>query len=303
MKKVMIIPVGSPRAGKSTMAKQLEWFGCVSVSRDTIREELHGDKANMTNEELVTKIYDERLKEAMDAGHHVFIDNTNLKLKYRKRFTDMARAYGYDVQYFVFYVELEILKERAKATNFPFEVIMNMIKGMDIVDLKGKEDYDKISYIIGDGATENKKDPLHYVDELDNYNQNSKYHNLSLGGHMKSARKHAEDKGYSLIVQTASLLHDLAKPYVKVVNEDGTWSYPGHAVPSAYQILSIMMKNTNAFMNNEDIHKVALLASKHMDRFQDYGRKYIRKTTAELENHGLTWEDLEQVWESDVAAH
>lgn len=297
MAKIMIIPIGAPRAGKSTLSKKLN---ITSISRDCIREELHGHKSNMTTEDTVTETYNKRLKESMEKGLDVFIDNTNLKLKYRRYFTKIAREYGYRVVYVAFFIELETLRKRAENTNFPFDVIVNMIKGMDIINLREQEDYDELIYITEKTINEN---PYDYVEELVGYNQNSKYHNLSLGWHMKGAEANARDKGYSEVIRVASLYHDIAKPYVKIVNEDGTWSYPGHAIPSAYQMISLMLCNEKVHVTKETVFAASLLITKHMDRFQDYGRKYVRRTLAELGRFNLVWEDLEKVWECDKAAH
>lgn len=295
MNKIMIIPVGLPRAGKSTyFEKNLANKDIVVVSRDLIREVAFGDKSNMSNEDEVSNIFDNTLAEALKNEKNIFIDNTNLKLKYRKKFYELAEQNGYEIHVVLFFTDFHTLKERAEKTGFPFEVIVKMAQGMDMVNMTEEEPIDNLKII-----TMTKYDsPWDYVAEVEDYEQNSKYHNLTLGGHLKQTHQNLLELNPE--IAEVGAFHDIAKPFCRVPKDDGTSSYPGHGVPSAYQYATIMSKHKDY---ETEILPYSLLISKHMDRFQDYGDKYIKKTKKQLELHGLRWYDLATVWEADSLAH
>ena len=83
----------------------------VVLSRDDLRAELgfckKGDKIVGTKyqEDKVTKVFNDRLKEAAEEGKHIIIDAINIKKEYRVRICEFLANYNIIVNYV--YVETE----------------------------------------------------------------------------------------------------------------------------------------------------------------------------------------------------
>lgn len=92
----MRVMFGLPGSGKNYKIEQNGWSErYVIISRDDIREELFGDKGCHDDEEKVTKVFNKRLMEAIERRDSIIINNTNLKMKYRKVFYDLCSIYNY----------------------------------------------------------------------------------------------------------------------------------------------------------------------------------------------------------------
>ena len=93
----LIITVGIPGCGKSTLARQLKALGNVDIviSSDSIRDELTGDPENQEQNANVFRVLNHRVAEALSQGLNVLVDATNLKPSYRnglKALTLLARV-------------------------------------------------------------------------------------------------------------------------------------------------------------------------------------------------------------------
>lgn len=92
----MRVMFGLPGSGKNYKIEQNGWSErYVIISRDDIREELFGDKGCHDDEEKVTKVFNKRLMEAIERRDSIIINNTNLKMKYRKVFYDLCSVHNY----------------------------------------------------------------------------------------------------------------------------------------------------------------------------------------------------------------
>jgi len=107
----LILTIGLPGSGKSTWARQQP--DAVVIERDAIREELTGDMRNHTQEPRVTRVANERVFAALDAGKTVIVADTNLRSKYRKAWHHAARQAGaeYSEQSFL-HVPVSVCIER-----------------------------------------------------------------------------------------------------------------------------------------------------------------------------------------------
>jgi predicted kinase len=94
----LVLLVGAPAAGKSTLAAALVAAGeadCDDVlSTDTYREVLTGDALDLTSDRKVWAQVRERLVEKMAAGRTTVVDATNLFARRRARHIRVAREYG-----------------------------------------------------------------------------------------------------------------------------------------------------------------------------------------------------------------
>ncbi len=111
--KRLIILVGIPGSGKTTLAEKLVEKGYLSLNADSIRAELYGDAATQGDPEQVFGIFFKQLEAAMKEEKAIVIDNTNSNPKQRKPILDRAKENGYeDVQLWLLDVSLETCLKR-----------------------------------------------------------------------------------------------------------------------------------------------------------------------------------------------
>lgn len=87
-----------------------------------------------------------------------------------------------------------------------------------------------------------------YGENLFNCQQNSKYHRYSVFYHIVSSIENANVTEISIadwqkkVIKWAMFLHDIGKPYVKTVAEDGTESFSGHSEKSVDMAQAILSR-------------------------------------------------------------
>lgn len=94
MKRV-VMTVGLPASGKSTWAKELitnEAGRWVRVNKDLLREMCHNSKHSKSNEKFIVRLRNLIILEALEAGKHVVIDDTNLHPKHIKTVTELVKG-------------------------------------------------------------------------------------------------------------------------------------------------------------------------------------------------------------------
>ncbi|HEY9793423.1 MAG TPA: ATP-binding protein [Candidatus Obscuribacterales bacterium] len=126
--KQLVLLVGVPGSGKTTLAQRLVDRGYVWLNADQIRHEVHGDEGDQSKSEVVFGIFFSRLEEALEKGQDVVIDNTNINQKHRSPILQRAIKAGYqDIQLWVLDVPLEVCLERNKTRNrqIPDEIVTN----------------------------------------------------------------------------------------------------------------------------------------------------------------------------------
>ena len=104
MKKILILK-GLPASGKSTYAKELvekqpgSWK---RINKDDLRAMLDVSHHSKGNEKFVLKARDWLITQALEAGKHVVVDDTNLAVKHEARIRDLAKNYatasGHEIQ-------------------------------------------------------------------------------------------------------------------------------------------------------------------------------------------------------------
>jgi predicted kinase len=127
--KRLILLVGIPGSGKTTLARKLTEKGFEVLSADSIRQEMYGNTAEQGEPEAVFAIFFERLAKLFAQGADVVIDNTNLKVKYRQEITDRGRPFGYeDPQIWVLDVPLNVClnRNRLRQRKVPEDIVANM---------------------------------------------------------------------------------------------------------------------------------------------------------------------------------
>lgn len=116
----VIITVGLPACGKSTLAARLEKRGWYVLERDRIRreislerqEEFHWGSWHLIDEEEVSHRWELRLWWHLNQGTPVIISDTNLNPRRRRELVDKLKARGCQVTLVLFDVPVDELRRR-----------------------------------------------------------------------------------------------------------------------------------------------------------------------------------------------
>ena len=110
----IILLIGLPGSGKSTLAEKLTKNRkyVVIVSSDKIREELYGDEATQGDNNKIFSLVRERAEEALKDCKDVIIDATNLTVKDRSAYFDIAKTYDALVTGILFDIPVKECKRR-----------------------------------------------------------------------------------------------------------------------------------------------------------------------------------------------
>lgn len=157
MQRVVVL-FGLPGAGKNTFidkffaenADRKERWGV--VSRDDIRAELgyckEGDKVVLSpeKEEEVTKVFNERLVNYVKEGKSVFINNLNIKKKYRDAYKTLLAPLGKNICWDYDYFEAPGIESNIeRRPTFPENVLRGMI---DAIEWPQPDEYYSLTYHI-----------------------------------------------------------------------------------------------------------------------------------------------------------
>lgn len=131
----IILLIGIPGSGKTTLAIKLKTKGFKVLNADSIRAQLYGDEANQGNPQEVFDIFFNYLDYELKLGQDLIIDNTNLNKKHRTPIISKARMANYqDIQLWYLDVPLEICLTRnsLRTRKVNEEIITNMHKELNL---------------------------------------------------------------------------------------------------------------------------------------------------------------------------
>lgn len=134
-RKHLILLIGIPASGKSTLAERLRSKGYRTLSLDSIREEIFGDGAIQTGLKRVIATFYRRLRAKMRDGERIVVDATSVKYQDRRNVWLKVRDFSYDVTIVVLDVPLAVALERNRKRQrvVPDEVIVSLYH-----ELKGR---------------------------------------------------------------------------------------------------------------------------------------------------------------------
>jgi len=259
--KLMML-VGLPASGKSTMSKQLqEIHNAVAHSSDKIREEISGDRANQSINQEVFELLHKRVKEDLKAGKNVVYDACNINWKRRKSFLSELKVDCEKVCIFLATPHKDCVElNNSREKPIPTDVITRMYKNFYIP--QSYEGWDLIQTVWN--YDENKYDLSRLMEELCNFEQDNIYHDLSVGAHCIDCAVRVGGRNPTL--ERAALLHDIGKPFTKKFedskgNTTEMAHYYQHHLVSAYDSL---FYPSPSLVNSIDTMEVAAYITWHM---------------------------------------
>lgn len=312
---VFIMMVGLPGSGKSTFIEK-NYPNYAVHSSDSIREELSGDVNNQDINKHVFNLLHKRVKEDLLACKNVVYDATNISWKRRKAFLQELSKIDCFKQCILMATPFELCIERnnSRTRNVPYSVIERMCKSFDIPWYNEGWDMIELAYPNIDVRSKYGDWSCFVTDHFD-FDQESKWHNETLGDHCLKTLQYVQSREsdlepvIELETKIAAALHDCGKPFCKAFkdskgNDSEYAHYYSHENVGAYNSL---------FYGKEDgvdSLTVAALIRYHMilHFFKDWKQKTIDKYEAEFNSPGyLTdikfYDALKILHEGDKNAH
>lgn len=286
----LILLVGIPGSGKTTYAKKYisEYPKTpVHLSSDKIREELYGNESIQGNPAEVFALMQKRAVEALNEGHDVIYDATNITRKDRSAIIGLCPKFA-EIEVHIIWTPIETCIERdaARDRTVGKEVIDRMLKkfqapyydeGIDNIKIIKPRDWDNMKQI-------------NYYDAMDVPHDNP-HHTLNIQDHCIEARWYIE-RHYSedSELMKAAMIHDVGKPYVKSFTDS-----KGNPSEDTHYYQHQCVGSWISYGFDFTTPRVAWIVSTHMDPFLN--TKYWRSLPPFLKK------DIDRLHEADLAAH
>lgn len=261
-KPVLIMMVGLPAGGKSTISLELaDKHNATIFSSDELRKELFGDESNQDNNSKLFVELHKRIKDYLKTGNNAIYDATNISSRRRRAFLqELNKIDCYKKCIIVATPYEQCLKNNInRDRQVPEYVIENMYRhwntpyyfeGWDDIEIYYWQDVKfKLSY--------------EWVLKHYKYNQDNQHHTLPLGEHCyKTAMKCNNYYAFN-----AALIHDCGKPFTKQFKDSkGKRTkyahYYGHENVGAYDALFFCN------ITNEDTLLISTLVNLHMKSYE-----------------------------------
>lgn len=313
-KPVLVMMVGLPASGKSTISNNLaKEINATVFSSDTLREELYGDVNDQEhNNELFAELH-RRIKRCLSDGKSAIYDACNISSKKRRSFLQEIEYITCEKECVITATPYEKCLENNKNRDrqVPERVIERMYRSWNTPYYFEGFDSIKIHYWDAENMRRSRTYALAwYLDYLD-YEQNNPHHNLSLGGHCEKAMYYLL-KGYRVkwsndlfagTIINAAAIHDCGKLFTKTFkNGKGKVTdvahYYSHEHVGAYDSLFFQyVADINAL-------DVSILVDLHMKPYvwERDGNEKLRKKYLKLWGDEL-YQGVMLLHEADKAAH
>lgn len=299
---MLIVMVGVPGSGKSSVAKQLAEINkdIVIVSSDAIREEFYGDANDQSHNDKVFRIVNKRVKEGLLEGRKVVVDSTNISKKRRKA---LLRDLKYPKSMAIVMAVPEYIckkRDEERDRHVGPDVINRMIKNW--CPPHYSEGFDFISIVYDYDNSANFYNPILALESAVQINHDNPHHSLSIGGHMLKAGELIQEEfkaGCPFYLYAAALLHDISKPYVKIYDEQHIAHYYNHQNYGSY--LGLFYADYMRFSLEETLDFINIIYY-HMEPLLSWNKNEKKRLEAEKEL-GYLYNDIMAVHRADINAH
>lgn len=284
----LILLVGIPGSGKTTYAKNYP-EEAIHLSSDSIRAELYGDESIQGNPVEIFSLMRKRAVDALNDGHSVIYDATNITRKDRASIIDACPKFV-KIEAHIIWAPIEecIKRDSARDRTVGKEVIDRMLKrfqapyydeGIDEIEIIRPDDFNYSEYETA-------------CLQATNIPHDNPHHTLNVQEHCLEARwyieRHYSEKSFE--IKYTAWLHDIGKPYVKsFVDSKGNpcehAHYYQHQCAGAW--ISYGFSSITPYS--------AWLISTHMDPFLN--TKYYKNLPVFLKR------DIDLLHTADLAAH
>ena len=252
-KQTCYILVGLSGGLKSTMAEVLAKFhSAVLVSSDAIRGELSFVEDQSQND-LVFKIFHQRIRNGLNEGSSIIADATNLTIKSRRQIIDIAKRIP-NVEIVCVLMATPYLtcveRDKKRSRSVGEEVLEKQLKKFQIPFYE--EGFDDIVVV--------RTMPSYYVPPhalgffrymMETFDQRNPYHKYSLGEHSnKVFYKFSKVSAY-INYSHGALFHDLGKLETQTIDENGVAHYYNHENVGAYHYLILKFYSDDYVTNKK----------------------------------------------------
>lgn len=294
----LIILCGIPGSGKSTYAKKYisEYPKTpVHLSSDKIREELYGDETVQGNPGEVFSLMQKRAIEALNDGHDVLYDATNITRKDRSGIIGVCPKFA-KIECHIIWAPIEVCIQRdaERERTVGKEVIDRMLKRFQAPYYDEDIDEIYIEYSLKDFDASKYTEKIIAAMVLSHDNP---HHTLDIYDHCMAACRYIYNQNSCNPIWFATGLHDVGKPYVKsFIDREGNpceqAHYYQHQCVGAWMSYGACL--TFQWPRNVS-PKIAWLISTHMEPF--FNSKYYKNLPPFLKR------DIDLLHEADLAAH
>ena len=286
----LILLCGIPGSGKSTYAKNYI-SDCtkhtIHLSSDSIRAELYGDESIQGNPAEVFSLMQKRAVEALNDGHDVLYDATNITRKDRQGIISICPKFA-KIECHIIWAPIEecIERDSKRERTVSKEVIDRMLKRFQTPYYD--EGIAEIKIVKPDKFSDMKY--YHNTINAMHIPHDNHHHTLSIQQHCQEAFEEIECMTTNRALLTAAWYHDIGKPYVKAfIDSKGNHCDEAHYYQ--HQCVGAWM----SFGMDEVTPYVAWLISTHMDPFLN--TKYYNNLPPFLKK------DIDLLHEADLNAH
>lgn len=243
--------MGLPGSGKTTIASQLYMNdpNAVLLSSDEFRNDIcPGDYSKEAHGKVFSAM-NSAARKAVKDGFTVVYDATNLS---RKRRMGLRELMGNDHEKVCICVLKSvrdcIQQDRSRVQSVGADVIRRSLgsfcpphicEGWNSIELVGATNTDE--------AVKNVLNWQGYVASTKTFNQKSKWHEHTLGEHMRLTEEYAVAEGCNDVVRLAARYHDVGKLFTQEMDDEGEAHYKYHANVGAYEFL--LWKYSQAVLN------------------------------------------------------
>lgn len=268
----LIMLVGLPCSGKSTISKKLEEeYNATIFSSDELRIEMFGDVNDQEhNQELFVELH-KRIKDCLNSGKSAIYDACNINYKRRMAFLSELKNTPCEKICVLMATPYNVCVRRNKVRDrqVPVSVISRMYSNFNVPYwFEGWDDI-QVEY---DGYAKYFGDPMKFYFDFKDYDQNNSHHTLTLGEHCHQVSLNV---GYDMTLVYAGMLHDCGKPLCAThINKNGEWDDDCHYYDHQY-----VGSYLSLFYNYGDINPldVAVLIEWHMQPYFNKEEKTKKK--------------------------